>query len=263
MSRLLELLSQDTEGFPRRAVLRFFIAWFSSHCSHSSPGSPSGSASLLMQSVRTVLSRGSADLDWEVKVHTLELAQLLLDQTLPAGPGHGEGSAAPSCPYAVLSAPAHAPHTHGSSQGEAGADVGPALSCLEQQGVVEVLLSGLLDCDRPVALQACTLLLTLRDRLRPLAAAARLSCQLPAGGWGLELRKVLGLGAEADSSSLSVGVCELLGALGLDQRLDVLSQSSDHVHNSSLSLLQDILTATSTHTQTQGQPGEEVIVDCY
>uniref|UniRef100_A0A3Q0S9J6 BRCA1-associated ATM activator 1 n=1 Tax=Amphilophus citrinellus TaxID=61819 RepID=A0A3Q0S9J6_AMPCI len=201
------ILSQDTEGFARRAVVQFFIAWFSSHSSHTPPSSPtSSSCSLLMQSVRSVLSRGSADLDWEVKVHTLELAELLLDKAFSGHLGYTKGS-----------------DTH-------------------PQGVISALLSGLVDCDRPVGLKACRLLITLREAVCP-----------PSQG-DLDVTA---------ATAPRVSLCEVLGSLGLDERLDILTRSSDHVHNSPLSLLQDILTASTPHTHANTQTGQEVIVDCY
>ncbi|XP_051242640.1 BRCA1-associated ATM activator 1 [Dicentrarchus labrax] len=300
VSRLLEILSQDTEGFSRRAVVQYFIAWFSSRHSQSS-----SSTSLLTQSVRSVLSHGSADLDWEVKVYTLELAELLLDEAFSGQRGYRRGSdthTAVSHPYGVVSDQPYTLHTHSSSHTEgAASDLARALSDLVEQGVISALLSGLVDCDRPVGLKACRLLITLRETVCPLslgaldaaaATVAKVSCELPGWGWGMEIRKILGMkksdgtrGAEiAVKRSLNgaeevdckdcgvpeeggdgviVGVCEVLTSLGLDERLDVLTQSSDHIHNSPLSLLQDILTASAARTQPHTQPGQEVIVDCY
>ena len=60
---------------------------------------------------------------------------------------------------------------------------------------------------------------------------------------------------ESVSVCEDVSVCEVLCSLALEDRHRVVSQSSDYVQNSPLSLLQDILTATL--------PTEEVIVDCY
>ncbi|XP_078147128.1 integrator complex assembly factor BRAT1 isoform X2 [Centroberyx gerrardi] len=311
VSRLLDILSADTEGFARRAVLQYFIAWFSS-CSSNTPPSPSASSSLLMKSVRSVLAQGSADLDWEVKVHTLELAELLLDKTLPGHRGSGSSSTYLPHPYAVGSDQAYAPHTHSDTRtlgqthtDHREADLASVLYGLVEQGVVSALLSGLVDCDRPVALKACRLLITLRETICPLslgaldttvalATAARVSCELQGWGWGREIRRnleekcdwtsrrermhgfdrpgkadseecdtVREASASEGDDSVCVGVCEALRCLGLDERLAVLTQSSDHVHNSPLSLLQDILTASHTHTHPDAQPGQEVIVDCY
>lgn len=277
VTRLLEILSQDTEGFSRRAVVRFFITWFSS-CS-----SPS-SCSLLTQSVPSVLSQGMADLDWEVKVHTLELAELLLNRASGSRPQ----------PYAVRSdwtseRPSHTEmHTRAVES-----DPVATLNGLVDQGVFSALLSGLVDCDRPVGLKACQLLMRLRDTVCPLLLGdqaacdalltdSRASCELTGCGWAREVRRMLrtttasmsifdsadGLGPEdcceeeeeEEDGTVRVGVCEALRCLGLDERLAVLTQSSDHVHNSPLSLLQDILTASRTNARLDSQ---EVIVDCY
>ncbi|XP_040001958.1 BRCA1-associated ATM activator 1 [Xiphias gladius] len=313
VSRLLEILSQDTEGFARRAVVRYFIAWFSSRSSHTSPLSrTSSSSSLLMSSVSSVLSLGSADLDWEVKVHTLELAELLLDEAFSGHPGYRKGSdtrhGLPN-PYAVVSDQNHTLHTHSGTHAKGvESDLAGVLNNVVEQGVISALLSSLVDCDRPVGLKACQLLITLRETVCPLsleasdataamATVARVSCELPGWGWGRELRKTLGMekcdqAKEADVSaqgrfsgadvvasegcgemgqagvsegggSARVGVCEVLRSLGLDARLAILNQSSDHVHNSPLSLLQDILTASAAHAHPDTQPGQEVIVDCY
>ncbi|KAM4603328.1 integrator complex assembly factor BRAT1 [Polymixia lowei] len=339
VSRLLDILSKDTEGFARRAVVQYFIAWFSTWSSKASPSSPS-SFSLLMKSVRSVLSRGCTDLDWEVKVHTLELAQLLLDKALPGHQGSRLGSethtAPPTSgltqiphPYAVGSDQAYTLHTHAGirsleqthrDQANGGgcmegidSDLASLLRGLVEQGVVSALLSSLFDCDRPVALKACHLLITLREAICPLSlgaldtsaaqtTVAKVSCELQGWGSGREIRTLLekkrdrtreagasepnrsmGIqgfdrtdkadpeecdrvreeGASEEDDSVCVSVCEVLRSLGLDERLAVLTQSSDHVQNSPLSLLQDILTARGTHTHSDTHPGQEVIVDCY
>ncbi|XP_029599376.1 BRCA1-associated ATM activator 1 [Salmo trutta] len=308
LGQLLHILSQDSEGFPRRAVVQFFINWLKTH--------PSSSSS----SLRSVISLGSTDLDWEVKVHTLELVELLMEEILP---GHQEselGSAPPpyggsggtnllthtdlTHPYAVTpSQPSpllthtttdtHTPPTHTS--------VVCGLSRLVELGVVTALLNGLFDCDRPVALKACSLLLRLRDVVcvpRSLgkgamttddatATVAKVTFDLRGQVWEREVTRKLqekrgsgwvkesrevgcdrlnrnrvsdrtdGAGSEACDRLTGKSVCEVLWSLGLEERQSVLSLSSDHVQNSPLSLLEDILNPTHTsHT-------EEVIVDCY
>ncbi|XP_074553824.1 integrator complex assembly factor BRAT1 isoform X2 [Halichoeres trimaculatus] len=273
MSRLLEILSQDTEGFARRAVVRYFIAWFSSSPSSSPP----------MPSLRSVLSQGSADLDWEVKVHTLELAEQIMDKAFSGQRGYRKGSnLTQPHPYGVLSEQTYTLHAH--TEGVE-LDSSEALKDLVELGVVSALLSGLVDCDRPVGLKACRLLITLRETV--MATTTQVFCDLPGRGWGQELRKVLSVkmkdlaggggrcvnGAEnggtedecvvKEGEDVTVDVCEVLRSLDLNDRLDVLTQSSDHIHNSPLSLLQDILTARPAHTHTDTQPGQEVIVDCY
>ncbi|CAJ1053973.1 BRCA1-associated ATM activator 1 [Xyrichtys novacula] len=293
VTRLLEILSQDTEGFARRAVVRFFIVWF------SASSSSSASSSLLMQSVRSVLSQGSADLDWEVKVHTLELAELLMDKSFKGQRGYRKYTTtnhALSHPYGVVSGLTHKLHAH--TEG-AESNSGGALKSLVELGVVSALLSGLVDCDRPVGLKACRLLITLRETVCPedvtMATTAEVSCELPVWGWGQEIRKILlmkngdftrkeggteeerrgtvgatvsvcGVRTEEErcgTVGATVSVCGVLRSLSLEDRLDLLTRSSDHVHNSPLSLLQDILTARTAHTRTDTQAGQEVIVDCY
>ncbi|CAK6971780.1 BRCA1-associated ATM activator 1 [Scomber scombrus] len=291
VNRLLEILSEDTEGFARRAVVQYFIAWFSSRSSHKHP-----SSSLLMNSVHSVISKGSVDLDWEVKVHTLQLAELLLDETFSGHQGYKKGSdtdPASLHPYGVVSDQAYTLHTHNLQRTNMeGSDSAGALSNLVEQGVFSALLSGLVDCDRPVGLKACRLLITVRETVCPLpldatAAMATVTCELPGWGWGQEIRNILGrkknnqtkeadivvdsgedgevgeVGASESGDGLCVSVCDALSCLQLDETLDVLTQSSDHVHNSLLSLLQDILTSNAAHTHSDREQGEEVIVDCY
>lgn len=265
MSRLLEILSEDTEGFSRRAVVRFFISWFSSSASGSS------STSLLAQSVPTVLFRGSADLDWEVKVHTLELAELLLDRAFSGRRSYGKNRTKPAL---------NRPYGAAACTESAEADAAAALSSLVEWGVVSVSLGGLVDCDRPVALKACQLLVRLRETLRPLCGGPvdAVPCHLPDRGWGTEIGKILraetqdvarrkasvdGDPGDKGDTGGTASVRAVLASLGLDQKLDILSRSSDHVHNSPLSLLQDILTAGVDHTHPETQPGQEVIADCY
>ncbi|XP_057698842.1 BRCA1-associated ATM activator 1 isoform X2 [Corythoichthys intestinalis] len=236
VSRLLDILREDTEGFARRAVVRYFIALFATYSS-----TPLSTPSILIDSIGVVLSRGSLDLDWEVKVHTLELVELLLDSTFLEHRRH--------CAYG---------HMHG---GDATLD--SPLSSLVNQGVFSVLLRSLLDCDRPVALKACELLITIRDKICSAGVLTGVCCELPEQEWGKEIRTLLkNEGNEGNEGGL-VGVYEVLASLGLDERRVLLSQSSDHVHNSFQSLLQDILSTGATLGCKEQQDDQEVIVDCY
>ncbi|XP_031417741.1 BRCA1-associated ATM activator 1 isoform X2 [Clupea harengus] len=72
LTRLTDILAQDDEAFPRRAVVKAFIAWL------SGPRPPPS----LDQSLPGLLALGIDDLDWEVKVHTLALTETLMDKTL-------------------------------------------------------------------------------------------------------------------------------------------------------------------------------------
>ncbi|KAJ3614021.1 hypothetical protein NHX12_017598 [Muraenolepis orangiensis] len=300
VSRLLEILSGDTEGFPRRAVVRYFTFWFSLWTQNATepPTSSSSLPPLLATSVHSVLSLGSADLDWEVKVHTLELAGLLLRRALSPGGAPTSGSdtltlssaspwGQPPHPYAVNGQRAsHTPHSQAGAR-QAGsaapikvgeADLGGVLAGLVEQGVVSVLLSGLFDCDRPVALKACALLTELRDAVcptltpanhttaHPTAAVAAVTCELQGRCWGRDVGALLDsrgcdwMRENGEECRVSAKVCDVLRSLDLDEHLAVLTQSSDHVQNSALSLLQDILSVGDKHTDPNTQ---EVIVDCY
>ncbi|KAG7255841.1 hypothetical protein CRUP_016289, partial [Coryphaenoides rupestris] len=105
------------------------------------------------------------------------------------------------------------------------------------------------------------------------------TCELQGRGWGREVRALLagaardrnGVDAKPDSKScdwtrekeekdeeeggggVSVRVCDVLRSLDLDDRLAVLTQSSDHVQNSALSLLHDILSIRDTHADPNTQ----------
>uniref|UniRef100_A0A3B3YQ05 BRCA1-associated ATM activator 1 n=1 Tax=Poecilia mexicana TaxID=48701 RepID=A0A3B3YQ05_9TELE len=230
------ILFQDSEGFARRAAVKYFIAWFSA-CS-----SPS-SCWLLMQSVPTVLSQGVADLDWEVKLHTLELAELVLDRAF--------SDPSPSHPYAVMSDQDHRLPIAGQQS-----DLLSSLKNLVDWGVVSALLCGVVDCDRPVALKACQLLLKLRGIVCP--------------EMGKDTCVVSEACSEADKEGICasvdpecVSVCEVLRVLDLDEKLSILTQSSDHIYNSPLSLLQDILTAAAASSPPGQDPRQELVMDCY
>ncbi|XP_041838583.1 BRCA1-associated ATM activator 1 isoform X2 [Melanotaenia boesemani] len=300
VTQLLEILSQDTEGFARRAVVQYFTTWLSS-CS-----SPTFTCSLLMQSVCSVLSLGSADLDWEVKVYTLDLAGLLIDQAFSGYHSYTKVLETQPHPYALMSTQTYTVHAHTETHTEhVESDLVSVLNSLGEQGVISALLCGLFDCDRPVALKACRLLIRLRDIVCPPSLSAQdasvalatdngVTCELSGRGWAQEIRNILrdknqsGTGTteqrpfqgtdmvdsegcgeaamehvRAGSHTVRVNVCEVLRSLDLDEKLEMLTQSSDHIHNSPLSLLQDILTASITYTHPNSEPGQEVIVDCY
>uniref|UniRef100_A0A3P9NIN1 BRCA1 associated ATM activator 1 n=1 Tax=Poecilia reticulata TaxID=8081 RepID=A0A3P9NIN1_POERE len=263
VAQLQEVLFQDSEGFARRAAVKYFTAWFSA-CS-----SPS-SCWLLMQSMPTVLSQGVADLDWEVKLHTLELAELLLDRAFP--------DPSPSHSYAVMSDQDHRLPIAGQQS-----DLLSSLKNLVDWGVVSALLCGVVDCDRPVALKACQLLLKLRGIVCPVmdnAADTRVFCQLAGASVLQQVRKIQEIGkdthvvseacSEADEEGICasvdpecVGVCEVLRLLDLDEKLSILTQSSDHIYNSPLSLLQDILTAAAASSPPGQDSRQELVMDCY
>ncbi|XP_048870309.1 BRCA1-associated ATM activator 1 isoform X2 [Brienomyrus brachyistius] len=229
-ARFLDILAQDTEGFARRAVIKIFSIWLK-HPNQDLCKS-------LEKHLSTVLQLGSNDLDWEVKIHTLELAQILIHQTL-------EGSGQFSCPYVSV---IPAPHVKR-------AEMTAAFHNLHHHKLFDVLFSGLLDCDRPVARKACTILLNLKgvltvnmDTLDNTVAFNLQGCR-----WGQEMLKQC-FNAASDSA-MHVNIVELLSTLDLEDMKQALDQRSDHLENSPRSLLQDIL--ASSHTS------EDNIVDCY
>ncbi|KAA0722519.1 BRCA1-associated ATM activator 1 [Triplophysa tibetana] len=224
LSRMMAILSQDTEGFPRRAVVKAFTSWLKGP--HPLPA--------LDQSLSSVLSSGGNDFDWEVKIHTLELADVLMEKTLTC------------CPYAVQisSSP---DETH----------LTQALRKLKDLGLLDLLLNSLFDCDRPVCEKACSLLL----KLRTLAVDIdRCDVVLDVCGnrWGDEVgsRYLNKLQAERNLLSIKdISLPDVVRLLDLDSMQRTLTLSSDHVVNSPRSLMEDILLSV--------QQTEENIVDCY
>ncbi|XP_066546437.1 integrator complex assembly factor BRAT1 isoform X2 [Amia ocellicauda] len=218
--RFVEILAQDSEGFPRRAVIRVFSMWLT-QC-------PPLPAQDLEAPTLAVLALGAKDLDWEVKVHTLELAETWMEQTL------GDwGTSGPVEPLQKL------------------------LRWKLLDGVCEALD----DCDRPVARKACSVLLALKGLL---SRAAGLQGGMdsvtwdPAGQrWAEELRQRRGAGESGGAGPGWLrrgGVLEVLSVLELEALQETLGQSSDHVQNSPRSLLEDIAAARAS---------EDNAVDCY
>ncbi|KAI7811103.1 BRCA1-associated ATM activator 1 isoform X2 [Triplophysa rosa] len=241
LTQMMAILSQDTEGFPRRAVVKAFTSWLKG--THPLPA--------LDQSLSAVLSLGGNDLDWEVKIHTLELADVLMERTLTY------------CPYAtqISSSPDETRLTQ-------------ALRKLKDLGLLDLLLNSLFDCDRPVCEKACSLLL----KLRTLAVDIdRSDVVLDVCGnrWGDEVGSrylnkpqaerslcVINGAKEScekmDSDLLSIreiSLPDVVRLLDLDSMQRTLILSRDHVVNSPRSLMEDILLSV--------QQTEENIVDCY
>ena len=229
-SRFVDILAQDTEVFARRAVIKVFTMWLTSQYP----------TEVLEEPVRTVLTLGSKDLDWEVKVHTLELAQILISQTL-ARSGHT------TSPYAISCTT--------SSNGD---NLTESLHRLQHLKIFAVLYRGLFDCDRPVAQSACSILLSLKSVINansPLMdkkAACGLQGQSCVEDTLKKHLKKLDVGAE---SQKPMGFVEALLALDLEDMQQTFGQSSDHLENSPFSLMEDILAATRV--------SEDNVVDCY
>lgn len=241
---MMAILSQDTEGFPRRAVVQAFTSWLKG--SHL--------ITALELSLSSVLSLGGSDFDWEVKMHTLELAEVLMEKTLTC------------CPYAV--------QNFGSSEETRFTQ---ALIKFKNFGLFDLLFNSLFDCDRPVCEKACALLVKLRTLTAETADLDNSLLVLNVCGnrWGDEVQS-----RYLNKQQAKTSVCETNGAIGSDERTDselqcikdislpmilqildlndmqrMLMLSSDHVVNSPQSLMEDVLSAA--------QQSEENTVDCY
>ncbi|TRY81512.1 hypothetical protein DNTS_009920 [Danionella cerebrum] len=226
LNQMMTILSQDTEGFPRRAVVKTFTSWLKG--SQPIPG--------LDSTLSTALSLGNKDFDWEVKMHTLELAEVLIEKTLI------------SCLHSNQSF-ASSEETH----------VMQGLSKLYDSGLLDLLLNSLFDCDRPVCEKACSLLLRLQT-ITTECDQNTLVVNVCGKRWEGEVmnryynkHKCLNEEDGRTDSDLSLSV--LLQMLDLEDMQRTLNLSSDHVVNSPRSLMEDILSVA--------QRREENIVDCY
>ncbi|XP_039082067.1 BRCA1-associated ATM activator 1 isoform X2 [Hyaena hyaena] len=229
LAELLHILSTDSEGFPRRAVMQVFTQWLRD--SHTDV------VANTERFVARVLQVASRDLDWEVRSQGLELALVFLEQTLGQPSSH--------CPYAVTP-PTVAPLS----------PVAQALRPLCRVQLFEFAFRALFDCDRPVAQKSCDLLLFLRARTAsyggledsgggPDAASVEAALQRwQSGDQGQPL-------GELEPKA----VVAVLRSLDLEGLRGALAESSDRMGKSPRSLLQDVLA-------TAGILGENE-ADCY
>ncbi|XP_069066056.1 BRCA1-associated ATM activator 1 isoform X2 [Pleurodeles waltl] len=237
VSEFLEMLLTDTEAFPRRAVVKVFTDWLRQ-----------GHMRKLWdeeQMMSRLLTATNCDLDWEVKVNGLVLAEVFVEQTL------GKLSL-PDCPYAVVLT----------------SKTSVLAESLEKFCRIELfpfLLRALCDCDRPVAQKSCDILLCLKVHYCKPALQSRGTVPTPIGGtdWVedvLKKRHFKGAGEQGDrprkiSPQESDWVLETLGTIDLEALQVSLERSSDHIENSPQSLLQDILATVGTL--------DENGIDCY
>nr|XP_033819783.1 BRCA1-associated ATM activator 1 isoform X2 [Geotrypetes seraphini] len=235
ISKLLEILGEDTESFPRRAVIRVVTDWFREGHLESL-----GDADQL---ISRVFELANCDLDWEVKLHGLELAEIFVART--AG-----NSNLSLCPYAVVLSST------------------PASSCLEkslqkfcQVKLFEFLLNALCDCDRPVAQKSCGILLSLKGMFcpkdvlikGPVAQKSQRTDWLEESlrSWRCSHKDQ----PDQDSHQKPDWALAILEAVDLDGLQLALDKSSDHIEKSPRSLLQDILATAGTLTENGA--------DCY
>ncbi|KAH0517834.1 BRCA1-associated ATM activator 1 [Microtus ochrogaster] len=226
---LMHILSTDSEGFPRRAVLRVFTEWLRD-----------GHADVVQDTewfVATVLQAVSRDLDWEVRVQGLELAQVFLIQAM--------GQPSLRCPYTVGLPEATSPSPHPEF-----------LQTLCRLPLFEFAFCALLDCDRPVAQKACDLLLFLRDKTSSCSGTQEVGDNPSSAS----VEAVLQRWREGEQGQLlgdldPEAMLAILRSLDLEGLQDKLAKSSDHVEKSPQSLLQDMLATVGIL--------EENEADCY
>ncbi|XP_025027507.1 BRCA1-associated ATM activator 1 isoform X1 [Python bivittatus] len=237
-ARLLEILSSDSEGFPRRAVISVFIDWLK----EGHPEVLAAPEEFVSQALQAV----DGDLDWEVKIRALELVDIFITQTFGRF-GLRESSA--SSGSFLARPPVHLPDL---------------LQIFCQMKMFAFLFRALQDCDRPVALKACEVLLALKSNIckdkcpeqqksSPLGDAAQLK-EGPTGTRSSLLSLPVGEAAEKsckDPERLQL-ILESMDLESLQRTLDV---SSDYLERSPQSLLQDILSAAGN--------AEENKADCY
>ncbi|NXF75606.1 BRAT1 protein, partial [Sclerurus mexicanus] len=241
VAKLQEILSTDSEGFPRRAVISIFTKWLREGCT--------GQLEDTEQFVSRVIQTVEHDLDWEVRLGGLELVEAFCSQTI-CQRGLSE------CPYAPApSAATGATHQQDLLQGFCRAKL------------FGFLFRSLCDCDKPVGQRACDILIGLRGNFYPVSTLEnpREIGDSPAGRGIAWLQRTLRQGSLAqnfptdgdngvdfqDPESMMVA----LGAIDLLELHDELNKSSDHVEESPQSLLQDILATVGTIKDNE--------VDCY
>ncbi|XP_057343422.1 BRCA1-associated ATM activator 1 isoform X4 [Manis pentadactyla] len=215
LTELLHILTTDSEGFPRRAVMQVFTEWLRD--SHVDVAKDTE------RFVARVLQVASRDLDWEVRAQALELALVFLAQTL--------GPPSSCCPYAVATPEAVPPGL-----------LPEALQPLCRVRLFEFVFRALFDCDRPVAQKSCDLLLFLRARATPCS-----SLQEAGGSPDMASVQAALQRWQAGEQGQPLGnlepqaVMAVLRSVDLEGLRGALAESSDHVEKSPQSLLQDLL----------------------
>ncbi|KAG8557846.1 hypothetical protein GDO81_016749 [Engystomops pustulosus] len=206
---LMDILGNDTEGFPRRAVVKVFTDWLRK----GKVQKFQDPEILLSQILETTCS----DLDWEVKVNALDLVDVYISKILDMGPSK-------TCPYTI-----------GLPTSRSTVSISDALVKCEQVGLLQALLTCLCDCDRPVALKACELLLSVKAKL---CNGEAYTSELHGRDWLEQL--ITSHAAAGDKKTRTEWATEVLKNIDLDNMKCSLSKSSDYLQETPLSLLQDI-----------------------
>ncbi|XP_027623825.1 BRCA1-associated ATM activator 1 isoform X2 [Tupaia chinensis] len=214
LGEFLHILSTDSEGFPRRAVMQVFTEWLKD-----------GLADVVFMA--TVLQVVSRDLDWEVRAQGLELALVFLTQML--------GQPSLHCPYAV--APREAAPL---------SQLPKVLQTLSRVRLLDFAFRALFDCDRPVAQKSCDLLLFLRDKTAPYSCLQEAGDSPDLASVESVLRRWrVGEQGQPLEDLEPESVLAILRSMDLEDLQDTLAESSDHVEKSPQSLLQDMLATVS------------------
>ncbi|NXP53543.1 BRAT1 protein, partial [Heliornis fulica] len=241
IAKLQEILSTDSEGFPRRAVISIFTKWLRQGCT--------GQLEDTEQFVSRVIQIVENDLDWEVRLGGLELVQVFCNQTVCQ-------LGLPKCPYApVPSAVTSSGHQNQSLQ----------IFCRAK--LFGFLFHSLCDCDKPLGQRACDILIGLRSHFYPTSTlkASQAVEESPAGHSVAWLQRTLRQGALAQNFPIDGGdgmdfqdpesMMLALGTIDFEDLHSELNRCSDHVEKSPQSLLQDIIATVGTT--------EENEADCY
>ncbi|XP_017495411.3 BRCA1-associated ATM activator 1 isoform X3 [Manis javanica] len=215
LTELLHILTTDSEGFPRRAVMQVFTEWLRD-----------GHVDVAKDTERfvaRVLQVASRDLDWEVRAQALELALVFLAQTL--------GQPSSCCPYAVATPEAAPPGL-----------LPEALQPLCRVRLFEFVFRALFDCDRPVAQKSCDLLLFLRARATPCSSLQEAGGSPDVASVQAALQRwQAGEQGQPLGNLEPQAVMAVLRSVDLEGLRGALAESSDHVEKSPQSLLQDLL----------------------
>ncbi|NXW47209.1 BRAT1 protein, partial [Nyctiprogne leucopyga] len=241
IEKLQEILSTDSEGFPRRAVISIFTKWVREGCTFHLEDTE--------QFVSRVIQIVEHDLDWEVRLGGLDFVQAFYSQTicLYRRPKRRCASVTPAVTKSI--------HKN------------KLLQILCRAKLFSFLFRSLCDYDKPVGQRACNILLDLRSSCYPCSSLedSQETGDLPAGHGIAWLQSTLRQGSLAqnfptdgsngvdfeDPESMMVA----LGTVDLIERHDELNKSSYHIEESPQSLLQDILATVGTI--------EENEADCY
>ncbi|NXL56632.1 BRAT1 protein, partial [Chordeiles acutipennis] len=237
IAKLQEILSTDSEGFPRRAVISIFTKWVREGCTFHLEDTE--------QFVSRVIQIVEHDLDWEVRLGGLDLVEAFYSQTICL-------FNRPKCLYASVTPAAQ--------------QNGP-LQIFCRAKLFSFLFRSLCDYDKPVGQRACNILLVLRSSFSPISSPkdSQETGDLPAGHGIAWLQSTLRQGSLAhnfptdgsngvdfeDPESMMVA----LATVDLIELHDELNKSSYHIEESPQSLLQDILATVGTI--------EENEADCY